>query len=44
MSDFCYGFPVFKRVLDRADLMDRVMALVGTDCLAAMRTDHGMAW
>ena len=44
MSDYCYSFPVFRRVLDRADLMDRVMARVGTDRLHAMRADEGVAW
>lgn len=44
MSDYCYSFPVFRRVLDRADLMDRVMARVGTDRLQAMRDRQGMTW
>jgi hypothetical protein len=44
MSDYCYSFPVFNRVLDRADLMDRMMARVGTDRLQAMRAEQGMCW
>ena len=44
MSDYCYSFPVFKRVLHRADLMDRVMARVGTDPVRAMRAEQGMCW
>jgi hypothetical protein len=31
MFDFCYSFPAFSRVLERADLMDRVMERIGTD-------------
>jgi hypothetical protein len=44
MSDYCYGFPVFNRVLYRADLMDRMMAQVGTDPVRAMRAEQGMCW
>jgi hypothetical protein len=44
MSDFCYSFPVFSRVLDRAALMDRVMERIGTDPGRAARVDEGMAW
>ena len=44
MSDYCYSFPVFNRVLDRADLMDRMMARVGTGRLQAMLAQQGMCW
>ena len=44
MSDFCYSGPMLKRVLDQADLMDRVMEAVGVVAAHAARLNRGMAW
>ena len=44
MSDFCYSFPVFNRVLSQADLMDQVLVKAGIDPLDLIRHDHGAAW
>jgi Family of unknown function (DUF6455) len=35
---------MLKRVLDQADLMDRVMEAVGVVAARAARMDRGMAW
>lgn len=44
MSDFCFGWPVFKRVMQHAALMDRMMDRSGVEPLAAVRLDQGSAW
>jgi Family of unknown function (DUF6455) len=44
VTDFCYSGPMFKRVLDQADLMDRVMEVVGVVAARAARLDRGKAW
>src|SRR5262249_37639402 len=41
---FCYSGPMLKRVLDQADLMDRMMEAVGVVAARAARLDRGMAW
>jgi hypothetical protein len=44
MSDLCYPFPVFQRVLARAELMDRMLGRCGIDPGVAVRLDGGAAW
>jgi hypothetical protein len=44
MSDFCYSRPVLNRILQHAELMDRMMERVGIDRAAAIRLENGMAW
>jgi hypothetical protein len=44
MSDFCYTRPMLNRVLQQAELMDRVMARLGVDRASAARLEKGMAW
>ena len=44
MSDYCYSFPVFKRVLERAEMMDRMVKTVDVNPLVAARVENGMAW
>jgi len=44
MSDFCYSWPIFSRVLRQAELMDRMMDRVGASPSVAVRLESGMAW
>ena len=44
MSDLCYSFPVFNRVLTQAGLMDRMMQKTGVDPLEVIRKDQGASW
>ncbi len=44
MSDFCYGWPVLKRIFHQVELMDRMMGLVGVNPAVAGRIDKGVAW
>jgi hypothetical protein len=41
VGDFCYSRPMLKRVLDQAELMDRVMEAVGIEAVRAARLDSG---
>jgi Family of unknown function (DUF6455) len=44
VSDFCYSFPVFNRVLAQAKVMDAMMEKVGVNPLIAIRRDAGASW
>ena len=44
MSDFCYSRPMLNRVLQQAELMDRMMERLGIDRVVAARLENGMAW
>ena len=44
MRDFCYSRPMLNRVLQHAELMDRMMERLGVDPAAAARLENGMAW
>lgn len=44
MSDFCYSFPVFNRVIAQAERMDTMMGALGVDPLIAIRCDNGASW
>ena len=44
MSDFCYSRPMLHRVLQQAELMDRMMQRLGVDLATAARLENGMAW
>jgi hypothetical protein len=44
MSDFCYSQPMLKRVLRKAEQIDRMLQCVGVDPARAVRLDKGMAW
>ena len=44
MTDFCYSRPMLSRVLQQAELMDRMMARLGVDPVAGARLENGMAW
>jgi len=44
VSDFCYSWPIFKRVFRQAELMDRMMERAGVNPVVAARLDKGMAW
>lgn len=44
MSDYCYSYPVFQRVLDQAAQMDRMIARIEVGPAVAVRVDNGMAW
>lgn len=44
MSDLCYSFPIFNRVLAQAELMDRMIEKVGVSPLALIRCDGGASW
>ena len=44
MGDFCYGGPMLDRVLQQAELMDRMIESVGVNLVALARRDRGMAW
>jgi hypothetical protein len=44
MSDFCYSRPMLNRVLQQAELMDRMMGRLGVDLATAARLENGMAW
>ena len=44
MSDFCYSFPVFRRVYAQAELMDRMISQSGVNPLDVVRCDGGMSW
>ncbi len=44
MGDFCYDFPILKRVLAQAEHMDRVMDKIGVNPVIAIRADGGGAW
>ena len=44
MSDLCFSRPMLRRILDHADLLDRMLERVGVDPAAAVRADRGMAW
>ena len=44
MSDFCYSRPMLKRVMQQAELMDRMMQRLGVDLATAARLENGMAW
>jgi len=43
MSDFCYSGPMLNRVLQQAELMDRMIARLGVAPAAAARLEKGMA-
>jgi len=44
MSDFCYSWPMFNRIFHQAELMDRMMELVGVNPGSAARIDRGVVW
>jgi Family of unknown function (DUF6455) len=44
VTDFCYSRPMLNRVLQQAELMDRMMARLGVHPVAAARLENGMAW
>jgi hypothetical protein len=44
MSDFCYSRPMLNRVLQQAELMDRMMERLGVDPATGVRLENGMAW
>jgi hypothetical protein len=44
MTDFCYSRPMLKRVLEQAELMDRMMDALGINPATAARIDRGSAW
>ena len=44
MTDFCYSRTVLNRVLQQAELMDRVMERLAVDRATAARLENGMAW
>src|SRR5262245_20451697 len=44
MSDFCISRPMMDRVLQQAELMDRMMECVGVEPVRAARLDNGTAW
>ena len=44
MSDFCYSRPMLNRVLQQAELMDRMMERLRIDPVVAARLENGMAW
>ena len=44
MSDFCYSRPMLNRVLQQAELMDRMMERLGLDLAAAARLENGTVW
>jgi hypothetical protein len=44
MSDYCYSFPVFNRVLSQADLMDRMLERIGISPVRVIRHDNGASW
>ena len=44
MSDFCYSRPMFSRIFHQAELMDRMMEVVGVNPAVATRVDKGQAW
>jgi hypothetical protein len=44
MSDFCYSQPMLKRVLRKAEQMDRMLQCVGVDPARLVRLDKGMVW
>ena len=44
VSDFYYGSPMLNRVLDQADLMDRMMQAIGVVAARAACLDRGIAW
>ena len=44
MSDFCFSQPMLRRVLDQANLMDRMMAAIDVLPIQAARLDRGMAF
>jgi hypothetical protein len=44
MKDPTYSFPIFNRVVARADLMERMMARTEADPLVAIRSDGGTSW
>jgi hypothetical protein len=44
MTDFCYSRPMLNRVLQQAELMDRMMEHLGVVRVTAARLEKGMAW
>jgi hypothetical protein len=44
MSDFCYSWQMFSRIFQQAELMDRMMKVVGVDPAVAARVDTSQAW
>ena len=44
MSDFCYSRPMLNRVLQQAELMDRMMEHLGVNAATAARLDKGTAF
>lgn len=44
MGDLCYPFPVFQRVLARAELMDRMLVRCGVAPGVAVRVGGGNDW
>jgi hypothetical protein len=44
VADFCFNRPMLDRVLDQAELMDRVIEAAGVNPARALRIDRGMAW
>jgi hypothetical protein len=44
VTDFGFSRPMLDRVLDQAELMDRVMEAAAVNPTRAARIDRGMAW
>jgi hypothetical protein len=44
VSDFCYSRPMLNRVLQQAELMDRMMGRLGVNPAVGARLENGMAW
>lgn len=44
MSDYCYSYPVFRRVQSQAEHMDRMLARAGISPVEVVRCDGGATW
>ena len=44
MTDFCFEWPIFNRVLRQAAMMDRMMQRAGVEPGVAVRLDKGGAY
>jgi hypothetical protein len=44
VTDFCFSWPQLTRVLQQAELMDRMMAALGVNPARAARIDRGTAF
>ncbi len=44
MTDFCFEWPIFNRVLRQAAMMDRMMQRAGVEPGVAVRLDKGCAY